>query len=345
MAVILRPSPNLKHSVTHIQWEFIFMRAITLKHFGDPDVLVVSERPIPTPEANQLLVRVKASALNRADLLQRRGKYPPPPGESDILGLEIAGEVAALGADVTNFNVGDRVCGLVGGGAYAEYCLIDHKVAMPIPTHLSFTEAAAIPEAFLTANEAIFTLGNLQQNDSILIHAGGSGVGSAGIQLAHQVNARVFTTIGSPEKMEKVKRLHPEKIINYKQQDFAIEIPEGVHVIIDFIGASYLSQNLHTLKPNGRLVCVGLMGGSKTEIDLSRVQTLMLQIKGLRMRTRSLAEKREITQRFQERWLPLFQDGKLTPVIDSVFEFENVKAAHQHMESNANVGKIVLTIP
>jgi putative PIG3 family NAD(P)H quinone oxidoreductase len=326
------------------------MQAIILTQFGGPEVLTFSEIPTPQPGPEQLLVRVKATALNRADLLQRKGKYPPPADESNIPGLEISGEVAAIGKDVTDYKVGDRVFGLVGSGAYAEYCIIDHQVAMPIPESLSYIEAAAIAEAFLTASEAIFSLGNLQPDESILIHAGGSGVGTAGIQLAKQIGATVFTTVGSADKQEKLNNaFHPDGILNYKQEDFAETLQQltkqrGVNVIIDFIGASYLAKNLESLQSQGRLICVGLMGGTKTEIDLARVQKQRLQIKGLVMRVRSLAEKRMISQHFIQRWLPLFAEGKLKPVIDSVFPFADIQAAHTRMESNLNFGKIVLEV-
>lgn len=326
------------------------MQAITITTPGGPEVLALANIPKPTPGPEQLLVRVKATALNRADLLQRRGKYSPPPGESDILGLEISGEVAEIGADVSNFKVGDRVCGLVGSGAYAEYCVIDYKVAMPIPDNLSYIQAAAIPEAFLTASEAVFTLGNLKKGETILFHAGGSGVGTAGIQLAQRIGAHVFATVGTEDKKEKLNTaFHPDLIIDYKQNDFAAEIKhhthnKGVNVIIDFIGASYLNYNLQSLKSQGRLIIVGLMGGNKTEIDLERILRQRLQIKGLVMRIRSNKEKRDITQNFITRWLPFFAEGLLRPVVDSVFPFDQVQAAHQRMESNANFGKIILEL-
>jgi putative PIG3 family NAD(P)H quinone oxidoreductase len=323
--------------------------AVTLKNFGPPDVLTVTEVPTPKPSSEQLLVKVHAAGLNRADLLQRRGKYAPPKGESDILGLEIAGVVVEVGSDVNNYKIGDRVFGLVGGGAYAQYCVIDHEVAMPIPNELSYIEAAGVAEAFLTACEAIFTLGNLQNNESILIHAGGSGVGTAGIQLANQVTSQIFTTVGSAEKKEKLKSFPVKKIIDYKNEDFEKEILEitnhkGVDVIIDFIGASYLMKNLNSLSVAGRLICVGLMGGSKTEIDLNVLQTKRLQIKGLRMRTRSLDDKRKMAKNFVQKWLPLFVNQKMRPVIDSVFAMKDVVAAHEYMEGNGNFGKIVLEI-
>lgn len=326
------------------------MFAILQKTTGGPEVLTLGEAPLPTPGPEQLLVRVRATALNRADLLQRRGKYPPPPGESTIIGMEIAGEVSAIGENVHGFSKGQRVFGLVGGGGYAEYCLIDHGCAMTIPEGYSFEEAAAVPEAFLTANEAIFTLGELQSSENILIHAGASGVGTASIQLANQVNANIYTTVSSSEKKAKVLELGATAAINYKQYDFAVEIPKltqdkGIDVIIDFVGAEYLMRNLQLLNPGGRLICVGLMGGTKAEINLDRILMQRLQIKGLIMRKRSLAEKREITQRFCNQWMTALAERKIHPVIDSIFPLSEVQKAHERMESNANVGKIILKTP
>lgn len=323
------------------------MRAITQAHTNAP--LELSEIPAPKPNPEQLLIRVHATALNRADLLQRCGKYPPPPGESTILGLEIAGEIVKLGANVQGFQIGQRIFGLVGSGGYAEYACIDQGLAMPIPENFSYVQAAAIPEAFLTANEALFTLGNLNSSETILIHAGASGVGSAAIQLAHQTGATVFTTVSSAEKAAQVTALGANNVINYKEQDFSTIIKEltqdkGVNVIIDFIGASYLEKNLASLCDNGRLVCVGLLGGTKAEINLATVLTKRLQIKGLVMRHRSIADKRAITQRFMATQLPLINKGLLQPVIDTVYPLAKAQQAHEHMESNANIGKIILEI-
>ena len=325
------------------------MHAIILKNPGEPEVLTWSQvlDLIPAPE--QLLVRVKAAGLNRVDLLQRRGKYPPPPGESPILGLEIAGEVAAMGKDITHYHVGDRVFGLVGSGGYAEYCVIDAKTAMLIPNELSYIEAAAIPEAFLTANEAIFTLGELKAGETILIHAGASGVGSAGIQLAKQAGAVVFTTVSSSEKMQKVAALQPTAIFNYKNQDFVTEIQtrtqhQGVNVILDFIGGSYLTRNMESLSAAGRLICVGLMGGATAEINLDVLLKKRLQIKGLIMRTRSLEDKRRMAEHFKTKWLPLIANRQIKPIIDSVFALKDASKAHAYMEKNIHVGKIVLEI-
>ena len=325
------------------------MKAITRNKDGGPEVLQLSEVSPPQPTATQLLVDVKATALNRADLIQRRGGYPPPPGESEILGLEIAGTVSAMGESVIGFNEGDRVFGLVGGGGYAEQAVIDYRMAMPVPDEWRFEEAAAVPEVFFTANENIFTLGRLSAGEAILIHAGGSGVGTAGIQIAHHAGAHVFVTAGTSDKIDNCKALGAIESINYKQSDFVAEIErltdgDGVDVVLDFIGAPYLARNLQILKTKGRLLQVGLMGGSATEIDLGMVMRKRLQIIGSVMRPQSLDEKISITQRFVHRWLPALKTGTLRPVIDSVFPLAQAREAHQYMEANRNFGKIILKI-
>ncbi len=323
------------------------MKAITRNGDGGPEVLQLSEVAPPQPTETQLLVNVKATALNRADLIQRRGGYPPPPGESEILGLEIAGTVSAMGKSVIGFNEGDRVFGLVGGGGYAEQAIIDYRMAMFIPDGWGFEEAAAVPEVFFTANENIFTLGRLSAGETILIHAGGSGVGTAGIQIACHAGARVFVTAGTSDKIDNCKTLGAIAGINYKQFDFVTEIErltdgDGVDVVLDFIGATYLARNLQILKTKGRLLQVGLMGGSTTEIDLGMVMRKRLQIIGSVMRPQSLDEKISITQRFVDRWLPALKAGTLQPVIDSVYPLAKVREAHQYMEANRNFGKIIL---
>jgi tumor protein p53-inducible protein 3 len=325
------------------------MRAITFTTPGGPEVLQLTEVPDPTPRPEQLLVRVRASALNRADTLQRRGQYPPPLGESDILGLELAGEVEAVGTMTQGFRVGDRVFGLVGGGGYAEKAVIDYRMAMPIPANWSFVEAAAVPEVFFTANETLFTLGQLAPGETVLIHAGASGVGTAGIQMAHHIGARVFATAGSPEKVERITALGAEVGINYKTEDFAARVRElttraGVELIQDFIGAAYWQHNLQCLKVGGRLVLVGLMGGAKVEADLGLILRQRLHIIGSVMRSQSLESKIAITQRFRERWLPLLAQGHIRPIIDTSFPLAEAAAAHQYMEDNRNVGKIMLVV-
>jgi len=325
------------------------MKAIIKIGDGGPNVLKLSEVKTPKPKSTQLLINVKSTALNRADILQRKGLYPPPAGESEILGLELSGVVEEKGAAVTGFELGDRIFGLVGGGGYAEYAIIDYQMAMHIPDDWSFEKAAAVPEVFFTANETLFKLGCLSSDESVLIHAGGSGVGTAGIQMANNVGAKVFITAGSNQKIEKAKMLGCTEGINYKTHDFAESIKnltegKGVNVVQDFIGQPYLEKNCSILKPNGRLLIVGLMGGTKAEIDLGLILRKRLQILGSIMRPLTLKEKISITQRFVDRWLPLLKTGVINPVIDTIMPLEKADEAHRHMESNGNFGKIILRI-
>jgi tumor protein p53-inducible protein 3 len=325
------------------------MKAITFDAPGDPEVLHLADVPDLTPGPEDLLVRVRASALNRADTLQRRGNYPPPPGESEILGLELAGEVEAVGSAVRGFSAGDRVFGLVGGGGYADKALLHSQMAMRIPEAWSFETAAAVPEVYFTANETLFTLGELTQRETVLIHAGASGVGTAGLQMAKQAGARVFVTAGSAEKIARCTELGADAGIHYKEEDFAERVmaltdTAGVELVQDFIGAAYWDRNLRCLKVAGRMVMVGLMGGIKVEANLNVIMSKRLRIMGSVMRSQPLQNKIAITRRFQERWLPLLESGVLKPVIDTSFPLAEAAAAHRYMEENRNVGKILLTI-
>ena len=325
------------------------MKAITCKKPGGPEVLQLTDVADPVPAPDQLLVRVRASALNRADTMQRIGAYPPPPGESDILGLELAGEVEAVGSAVQSFAPGDRVFGLVGSGGYAEKAVIEARMAMPIPEGWSFSQAAAVPEVYFTAQETIFTLGGLKAGETILIHAGASGVGTAGIQMARETGARILITAGSADKIQRCIELGAEAGCNYKDQDFAEWIKDltqgsGVDVIEDFIGAAYWDKNLRSLTIGGRLVLVGLMGGVKVETNLGMILTKRLQIFGSVLRSRSLADKIAITRRFEQNWLPLLTAGKIQPIIDTVFPLAQAAEAHRYMEANKNFGKIILDV-
>jgi len=323
--------------------------AVTIPRFGTPDVLTIDRVPDPTPGPLHLLVQVRAFGINRADALQRAGKYPPPRGESDIPGLELAGEVLACGSAVTNFTPGDRVFGLVGSGAYAEKALLDQRLAIRIPESWGFAEAAAVAEVYCTANETVFGRGDLKNEESILVHAGGSGVGTTAIQMAKYVGATVYFTAGSDEKIEKVMALDADAGINYKTQDFVEETKRltngiGVDVIEDFIGASYIRKNISLLKPDGRLVLLGLMGGSKSEFDLAPILGRRLNIRGFTLRSQAIELKQAIVARFKERWLPLLVNGTVRAIVHAVYPFEETAEAHRVMESNENFGKLVVII-
>lgn len=325
------------------------MRAIVFEGFGGVEVLKVAEVPAPEPGPDDLLVRVRAAALNRADTKQRAGEYPTPPGESPIPGVEIAGEVVGWGERVDGFERGQPVCGLVGGGGYAEHCLLDRGLALPVPEGWSFAEAVAVPEVFFTADTTLFEIGRLAAGESVLVHAGASGVGTACIQLARQVGARVLCTVGSREKADKVLALGADAAILHKEVDFVQEVlrltgGEGVDLVEDFVGGDYLDRNLAVLKPLGRLVQVGLLAGTTATVDLVPLLFKRLEIRGSVMRPLALADKREIAARFRRRWWPLLLDGRLRPVVDSLFPFEQVARAHERMEADLNVGKIVLTL-
>jgi putative PIG3 family NAD(P)H quinone oxidoreductase len=325
------------------------MKAIIIEHSGGPEVLKIKEIPTPTPYENQILVKVHATTLNRDDLLQRQGKNPVNSDEYEILGLEIAGEIQELGPNVRDFKKGDRVCGLVNGGGYAEYCVMDASLAMRIPKNYSYEEAAAIPETFLIANEALFQLGELKAGESVLIHAGGSGVATAAVQLARYMDAMVYVTAGSQEKIDKAMAYGVTEGINYKTEDFAMKImqltgDQGVNLIVDFMGASFLGRHLQILKRNGRLVMLATMGGKEAHVNVTPIISKQLQIKGTVLRDCSLEEKGEITERFVKRWLPALEAGHIKPIIDSVFPLEQARQAHMHMEARQHFGKIILKV-
>lgn len=317
---------------------------------ADPARLfAVTEVPTPAPNADSVLIAIHATAVNRADLLQRRGLYPPPPGESDIIGLEAAGVIVAKGANVKNWQIGARVFCLLGGGGYAEYVAVHQDMLLPIPAHLGFEQAAAIPEAFYTAFGNLFLEGDLKAGESLLIHAGASGVGTAAIQLARQAGAKIFLTAGSAEKIRRCLELGANAGINYKTEDFAARVAEltqqqGVDVILDCIGADYLHKNLALLRLKGRLVLIGLLSGAKSEIDLTLVLRKRLRLIGSVLRSRTLHEKIAITAAFKEKVLPLFIAQQIHPVIDSVYPLAAAGPAHEHVAANKNFGKVVLQV-
>ena len=325
------------------------MRCVKVKEPGGPDVLEIVDLPEPGPGTGQLLVRNFAAGLNRADLLQRRGLYPPPAGESDILGLEFAGEVAAVGEGIESFARGDRVFGLCAGGAYAELLLVDASLAVPIPSNMSYESAAAVPEAFYTAEDGVFSLGELAEGEAVLIHAGASGVGTAAIQLAAAAGARVIATAGTAEKAARCEELGAALGVNYRERDFTEAVDEltggaGADLLLDLVGASYWDRNISSLRVGGRLVLLGLVGGTRTEADLGAVLRKRLRIIGSVMRSRSIEEKSEVTARFRERILPRIESGELKAIVDSILPFEEVRDAHVRMEENLNIGKIILRL-
>ncbi len=325
------------------------MKAILVEAPGGPEQLRLGEHPTPEPGPQEVRVRVHATALNRADLMQREGKYPPPEGASPLLGLEMAGVVEQAGRHATRWQPGDRVFGLLPGGGYAAYAVIHEEMAMALPPGLSFEEAAAIPEVFLTAFQALHWLGEVRGEERVLIHAGASGVGTAGIQLARMAGARVYVTASGP-KHAACLRLGAEVAIDYREEDFAERVLEetngqGVDLILDFIGAPYLEPNLMALATDGRIVLLATLGGSK--LDAFDLRTFFLKRATLRastLRNRHPAYKIRLTHDFAARALPGFADGSLKPVIDSVYDWAEVAAAHRRMDANENVGKIVLKV-
>ena len=322
------------------------MKAILFDQPGGPEVLYYGEAPDPVVGPDDLLVRVRATAVNRADTLQRRGNYSPPPGASPILGLELAGEVVR-GAGP--WQPQDRVMAVVTGGGYAELAAVPVNMAMPIPANLTFEKAAAIPEAFLTAYLNLFMLGHLQSGETVLIHAGASGVGTAAIQMACAAGAKVIVTAGSEDKLKACRDLGAEVTINYKQEAFAQRVLDatdkrGVDVILDFVGAPYWESNMAALAVGGRLMLIGMMGDSRGQLDLGLIMAKTLTIAGTTLRRTPPERKAALVREFSEFALARFESGELKPVIDSVYPIRRADEAHRLMESNKTIGKIVLSM-
>jgi putative PIG3 family NAD(P)H quinone oxidoreductase len=325
------------------------MRAVVVQEPGGPEQLRVARVPAPALIPGCIEIEVAASALNRADLLQRRGLYAPPPGASEILGLECAGTVRAVAPGVSGFTPGERVMALLPGGGYAERVVVPASLALHVPAGLSLTEAAALPEAFLTASEALYSLGQLAPSQWVLIHGAAGGVGSAAVQLAKVGGAHVIACAGSAAKLAWVQQLGADRVINYRDTDFAavcLELTQGrgVDVIVDFVGAEYAERHQRCLAEAGRWIVVGLLGGTQAKLDFGIILRRRLQLSGLVMRSRSLADKSAIVERFARQLLPLFDSGKLRPSIDRVYPLAQVQSAHERMERNENLGKIVLEL-
>ena len=326
------------------------MRAAVITQPGGPEVLKVREVKDPIPGPDDVLVQVKATALNRADLAQRQGNYPVPAGVApDILGLEMAGVVLRVGERVTQFKPGDRVFGLLNGAGYAEQVVTHARMVMPIPDNLSFIEASAVPEVFFTAHDALFNQCHLQMGERVLLHAVGSGVGTAAVQLAHLAGAFTFGTAGSAEKLESAADLGLDVGINYKTEDFLAVVRQhtdnrGVDVILDVIGAPYWERNLASLAVLGRIILVGAMGGDQVTTGLRAISGKRLRVFGTGLRARPIEEKIALTQQFTRQVLPLLASGRVRPIVDRTFPLDEAAAAHAYMEANLNFGKIVLTM-
>ncbi|MCB2263953.1 MAG: NAD(P)H-quinone oxidoreductase [Candidatus Thiosymbion ectosymbiont of Robbea hypermnestra] len=326
------------------------MKAVLLDEFGGADVLRIGEAERPTPGQGQVLVEVAATSVNRPDLVQREGKYPPPKGDSDILGLEVAGTVRELGPGVNRWSVGDRVMGLVGGGGYAEYAVAYADHLLRIPESLSFEEAACICEAYITAYLNVFLLGGLEDGDTVLLHGGGGGVNTAAIQLCKALtpNAKALVT-ASPGKRERVAALGAALVIDYRTQDFAAEVKRftdgrGVAVILDHIGAAYLASNMKSLAVGGRLVVIGVTSGIEAQLNLGLMMVKRQRIIGSVLRSRPVPEKSAIVAEFADQVLPLLAERKIVPLIHKVYALEDAAQAHREMEASAHFGKIVLAL-
>jgi NADPH2:quinone reductase len=324
------------------------MKAIVITQPGAPEVLQPEERPIPAYSANEVLVKIAAAGVNRPDVAQRKGHYPPPPGASpDIPGLEIAGTIVETGAGVTRWKVGDKVCALVTGGGYAEYCAVPEGQCLPIPGNLSFIQAASLPETFFTVWSNVFDRGKLRSGESLLVHGGSSGIGVVAIQMAKALGSTVYVTAGTNEKCRFCERLGAAKAINYKTENFAEVIKQitggkGVDVILDMIGGDYTPSNIKSLAADGRLVLINMMMGKDVQLDLSLVMMKRLTITGSTLRARDTAFKTAIAQNLEETIWPFLASGKIKPIINKVFPAEKAADAHRLMESSEHIGKIVL---
>ena len=325
------------------------IECIEITEFGGPDKLVIAKRAMPQIKNNELLIKVKAAGVNRPDIMQRQGLYPPPPGATDIPGLEVAGEIVAIDSKDNHFKIGDKVCALVSGGGYSSYCVAPIQQTLPIPRGLSFVEAAAIPETFFTVWSNIFDRGQLKRNDKILIHGGASGIGTTAIQLAKSFGAKVYTTVGSDKKCNIMKKLGAELAINYNNYDFEEEIykhtnGEGVNIILDIIGANYFNKNLNVLSKNGKLLIIAFQGGYENKLNLLPILTKWLTVSGSTLRPRSIEEKGLIAKNLYEKVWPLIEKKVVLPQIYGSYNLKDANKAHTMVESSQHIGKIILTI-
>ncbi len=326
------------------------MTAVVITEVGGPEVLQTAERPVPAPGEGEVLVRVEAAGVNRPDVLQRIGRHPVPPGvPKDIPGLDIAGEVVALGAGVTQWAIGDRVCALTGGAGYAEYCVAAADACLPIPAGIDAVGAASLPETYFTVWSNVFDRGQLAPGERFLVHGGTSGIGVAAIQMATGLGATAYATAGGPEKCQVCSDLGAARAVDYKSEDFLEVLKEetdgyGVDVVLDMVGGEYMQKNIKLLHEDGRLVYIAYIGGAKAEVSIPDIQSKRLWITGSQLRLRPAAFKADIANSLREKVWPLLQSGKVKPVIDSTFPLAQAAEAHELMQSNRHIGKIVLTV-
>ncbi len=324
-----------------------YMTAIAISEPGGPEVLQPVQMHTPTPGPQDILIKVTAAGVNRPDCLQRQGLYPPPPGASEIPGLEVAGTVAALGSDVSRYKLGDKVCALLTGGGYAEYCVAPEVQCLPVPEGMSLSDAASLPETYFTVWSNLFQRGQLKQGETLLVHGGASGIGSTAIQLGRAFGATVYTTVGNDEKAAFCETLGAEKSINYQNEDFVDVIKsecKGVDVILDIVGAKYLAQNTKLLKPDGRLVVIAVLGGAKAELNLAQVLMKRLTITGSTLRSRPPEVKQLIAQDLEKFVWPILADGTIKATIQTRFPLADAAEAHRILDANAAQGKIILVV-
>ena len=330
---------NIPQSMNYIQIE---------KH-GDPEVLKLHSMPVPEPGPGEVLIKVAAAGVNRPDMMQRKGLYPPPPGATDVPGLEVSGTVVSVGQNVSEPTINSEVCALVTCGGYAEYCLAAAPICLPVPEKISLVNAAGIPETFFTVWTNVFERGQLKARESLLVHGGSSGIGTTAIQLSKAFGATVYTTAGTSEKCEFCENLGADVSINYREQDFSEEIKrltegKGVNVILDMVGGPYFPKNIRLLADEGRLVQIALMQGSKAEVDFRSLLLKRVTLTGSTLRPRSVEEKTKIAQALQKNVWPLLESGAIRPIIHQTFPLKQASEAHRLMESSAHIGKILLKL-